>query len=648
MDDSRVLIKKALGDKYEIRELIQSGGMGKIFLGIHKALGRKVAIKIIHQELVKTGDFKIRFNREAKLAASLDHPGIISIYDFGSNDDFDYIIMPFIDGETLRERIKRQGPFGVSEAVGLIIKIAEALHYAHQHNVYHRDIKPANIMFDGRDKVIIADFGISKQVSDGDLTAPDTVLGSPRYMSPEQIKGEPVDARSDLYSLGLVFYEMIAGRHPFHDKDTTSIYYAQAHEIPARPEAAVPDIPKPVGNIIMRLLEKKPENRYAGGEELIGDLRDYQAGKTSPSGDGGDEEDDATVVDSDPAFDDATLVDDGTLLDSMKTAQTGAARAATPAGSKAREKAAGFLRTNKKKLSIAASVVLAVVFLMMVLPGESPVETDDSVDAEPQAAVATETEAHPPGPVEGPAVAVPAQEPERAPPPPEPVRETVPEPFTEAVPRPGPAPRPEPVPESRPETMTRPEPAPTPGPVAETAPEPIRETPAPEAIASLPKPDTPAGLVEKILTLGKADDADNFRVWTDRERYRIGQNIRFHFEAEEPCYAVILTYTTAGQLIQVFPNHYRSNQFVQPGRRYEIPDEQMGFDLQVTGPVGTDTIIALVSGRPFDLMGEAFSENNPFLLVGEKDSSKLSDVARKIETLQHREIYKTRFQYGIQ
>ena len=154
-DENQARIQEALGDKYEIKHLIQAGGMGKIYLGVHKALDKKVAIKIIHQELVANEQIKSRFYREAKLAASLDHYGIIDIYDFGSSDDFAYIIMPFIEGETLDLKIKEQGAMDPDESVRIMIEITEALHYAHSHNVIHRDIKPSNIMFDRQGKSLL-------------------------------------------------------------------------------------------------------------------------------------------------------------------------------------------------------------------------------------------------------------------------------------------------------------------------------------------------------------------------------------------------------------------------------------------------------------------------------------------------------------
>ena len=270
MSETEDKIRSALGNKYEIRELIAEGGMGQIYLGIHQSLGKKVAIKIIHQELTKDKKLRERFRREAKSAAKLHHPGIIDIYDFGSKDGFDFLIMPYIEGITLKEKLLKEGKTELKECLRLMIAVADALAYAHENEVIHRDIKPANIMIDRQHNVIITDFGISKDLgsSDSALTAVGMMVGSPRYMSPEQIKSSPSDRRSDIYSLGIVFYEMVTGRHPFEGKDMFAFYHAHVSEIPSRP----PGVPEPVVDIIMKMVEKAPENRFQDSRQLLKSL----------------------------------------------------------------------------------------------------------------------------------------------------------------------------------------------------------------------------------------------------------------------------------------------------------------------------------------------------------------------------------------
>jgi serine/threonine protein kinase len=277
MSRDKARIESALGDKYEIKGHISSGGMGDIYLGIHRALERRVAIKIVHEELSKDEEFRQRFYREAKLASHLDHPAIIEIYDFGTVGDLEYIIMPYIEGSTLQQRVREKGSLGLEESLRLMIILTDAVAYAHSNNVVHRDIKLSNIMMDCRGRIILTDFGISKDLGDLGLTLPQQVLGSPKYMSPEQIKGQEVDGRSDVYSLGLVFYEIITGRHPFEGKDTNSMYYCQVHEMPPKPEGFGSDVPEKLSEIIMKMLEKSPERRYQSGEELLKDLEQYSS-----------------------------------------------------------------------------------------------------------------------------------------------------------------------------------------------------------------------------------------------------------------------------------------------------------------------------------------------------------------------------------
>lgn len=605
MDDNKTRIQAVLGDKYEIRDLIQAGGMGKIFLGVHKALDKKVAIKIIHQELVKNEHFKSRFYREAKLSAGLDHSGIIDIYDFGSSEDFDYIIMPYIEGENLEVRIKKQGPMNPAEGVRIMIEIADALHYAHSRNVIHRDIKPSNIMIDRQGKIIIADFGISKMMGDSDLTAPNTVLGSPKYMSPEQIKGQSVDARSDLYSLGLVFYEMLTGIHPFTGRDTSAIYYAQAHEIPPRPEASRPEIPKNLGSIIMKLLEKSADKRYADGKELLRDLRDYQAGKPLSSPGSAD----ATVMAGAPLGDDATIVDativDAAIVDanhahgakpdtgSKPAASSADAALSAPEGTQMSTPAStafSFFMQHIKAASLAGTAILLVIFTLVMIfsdpsdkekPAQSTAQTEASSSDDSQLVLASPPRETPP---------------DRAP---------IADPAEHAQPAPG--------------TGLAP-----------------ADTPVP----------APASFLQALTAVGGGKTAADFSLWTDRQTYRIGETIRFQFETGRPCYALILGYTTNGELVQIFPNHYSSGQFIQPGRTYAIPDEKMDFNLQVYGPAGQETVIALISDQPFQIFGASFSETNPFLSIEESDT-KASQLVENIAAISGRDIAQQRMTFTI-
>ncbi len=278
-------LRSALSDKYEIVELIASGGMGEIYLGIHRVLGKKRAIKIIHQAVDKDQDIRQRFLKEARLAASIDHPGIIQIMDFGSHEAFDYLIMPYIEGTTLAEEMEK-GPFEPERALALMIAMADALAHAHRQNIIHRDIKPSNFMLDPGGRIILTDFGISKSMGDPNLTATNMILGSPRFMSPEQISGKDVDKRSDLYSLGMIFYQMLTGRYPFEAEEMTALAYKQVNEVPPPPSRVNPQVPEVLSAVIARLLEKQPDKRFPDGDSLLKELaqisriRDQGSGQT--------------------------------------------------------------------------------------------------------------------------------------------------------------------------------------------------------------------------------------------------------------------------------------------------------------------------------------------------------------------------------
>lgn len=265
-------LRSILSDKYEIVRLIASGGMGEVYLGVHRVLGKKRAIKIIHQDVKQEQDIRRRFLQEAKLAASIDHPGVIQIMDFGSYAEFDYLIMPYIDGITLQDRLN-QGPIPPQEAMPMMVSMAEALSHAHRKNIIHRDIKPSNYMVDAGGRIILTDFGISKNIGDATLTAKNMIMGSPRYMSPEQITGKSLDRRSDLYSLGMIFYQMLTGAYPFETEDIASLAYKQVHELPLHPATVNRSIPAGLGDAVMGLLQKNPADRYPDGEAFLRDLQ---------------------------------------------------------------------------------------------------------------------------------------------------------------------------------------------------------------------------------------------------------------------------------------------------------------------------------------------------------------------------------------
>jgi serine/threonine protein kinase len=682
-------IQAALENKYLIKDLLKSGGMGKVFLGIHKALGKKVAIKIIHQELVSNEEIKERFYREAMLSASLDHPGIIKINDFGSHEDFEYIIMPYISGGNLQERIKEKPSMDYHEVISIIKEIAEALQYAHSKHVVHRDIKPANIMFNEQGRIVITDFGISKNMDNSELTMPNTVLGSPKYMSPEQIKGEPVDARSDLYSLGLIFYEMLTGKHPFLGKNKTTVYYCQLHEIPPSPETIV-NVPKPLASIVMKLLEKTPARRYTDGLDLLRDLDDIEAGRpiSSMQGDGEDAlltvfDKEATVLDKDSSFldEEATFLDEeATFLDEEATFLDDGARStedksvfqmpgnSAPEGSDKAGKLSlvGMGKWIRQHPGKTAGVILPLFILVLVIisfSGRAKDNNEADSTLTPPNKPSTEAKAPAPDkPVETAQVSsVPAKTQGASDETPHltaaaidgqtistgpavPVREAVAD-LTDLKP-PAPDKPFETGPISSLPAKTQDASDETP-PLTTAAVDPQKKSPEPQLPVPKAAPSTPNTLEEMIFSMGGGNISNNFSVWTNKNTYDIGDVISYHFKSSEPCYAIVLALTTQGQIVQIFPNFFQSNQFVMPNMEYSIPDKDMAFQLEVTGPAGQDNIIALIHDIPFSVFDESFSETNPFLSQENTNSPGVQKIMDNLVRIKDFNIGHKRLTYHI-
>ncbi len=258
--------------KYTIREEIGHGGMGVVYKAEDTMLKRRVALKFLPAELARHGDARGRFLREAQAAAALDHPNICAIHEVGEADGQAFIAMAFIEGTTLRERIARQ-PLETGEAVRLAIEIAEGLAEAHQKGIVHRDIKSANIMITDKGQAKIMDFGLAKVAGGPVITTEVKTMGTVAYMSPEQARGEEVDGGTDIWSLGVVLYEMLTGRLPFLGERETSILYSIVHEDPKPVRQLNPRIPAAVQKVLDRALKKKRSERYASAAEMAEDLR---------------------------------------------------------------------------------------------------------------------------------------------------------------------------------------------------------------------------------------------------------------------------------------------------------------------------------------------------------------------------------------
>lgn len=261
---------KTIG-RYEILTLAGRGAMGAVFRARDPVIGRTVAIKVISPAgglgSMEAEEFKNRFFREAQAAGNLNHSNIVTIYDVGEADGVPFMAQEFIEGESLTRKMEKGRPMPVADAVGVIRQVAEGLAYAHEHGIVHRDIKPDNILIERNGRAVITDFGIAR-VSTSDLTRTGEILGTPHYMSPEQVLGRPLDGRSDLFSLGVVFYQLLAGQLPFAGETVTSVCYQIVHESP-RPLPNVADIPAPVLQILARMLAKAADDRFPDGKALL-------------------------------------------------------------------------------------------------------------------------------------------------------------------------------------------------------------------------------------------------------------------------------------------------------------------------------------------------------------------------------------------
>ncbi len=271
-----------LNDRYQLENRIGRGGMADVFLARDLLLDRPVAIKVLFPEFAVDPNFVERFRREAQSAAGLNHPNIVSVYDWGQYSNTYFMAMEYVEGRTLADILRANGSVNSQQAAEIASEVAAAIGFAHRNGVVHRDIKPANILVGSNGQVKVADFGIARAMNAGtesNLTQAGSVMGTATYFSPEQAQGAQPDPRSDLYSLGIVLYEMVAGSPPFSGENPVSIAYKQVHEMPRPLNQLVVDVPKPFEAIVAKLLAKRPEIRYPNAEALRDDLRRFRNGE---------------------------------------------------------------------------------------------------------------------------------------------------------------------------------------------------------------------------------------------------------------------------------------------------------------------------------------------------------------------------------
>jgi serine/threonine protein kinase len=266
------MIGTLLLNRYELLEKIGEGGMGKVYKAKCHVLNRFVAIKILKTELNNDEDFVARFKREATSIAKLSHPNIVNVHDVGTEENINFIVMEYIEGKTLKQVIKANGRINSKEAVEIAYQIAKALECAHKSNIVHRDIKPDNIMIMEDNMVKVMDFGIAK-VADSSTVTNVSIMGTVRYLSPEQAKGNLVDGRTDIYSLGVVMYEMVTGQVPYNAESSISIAMMHIQEPVIPPKEIISDIPENINQVILKSMEKEPIKRYQTAREMADILK---------------------------------------------------------------------------------------------------------------------------------------------------------------------------------------------------------------------------------------------------------------------------------------------------------------------------------------------------------------------------------------
>jgi serine/threonine-protein kinase len=276
-DDEISALRRATGNRYRILRRLGGGGMATVFRAEHMPLAREVVVKVLHAHLARDAEMAERFRREAEAAARLVHPFICPILDFGQSGEIVYIVMPFLGGGSLADRVMRERAVSPLLTASAAAQVAVGLDHAHRRGVVHRDVKPDNLLFDDDGNALITDFGIATARFHGRLTASGRAMGTPHYMSPEQAMGKLVDGRSDLYALGVVMYEALVGFPPFDGADAFSVGYKHVHEKPVPLHDIDSRLPVEMADVVMRCLEKNPDDRYPRGTALADALLAYLA-----------------------------------------------------------------------------------------------------------------------------------------------------------------------------------------------------------------------------------------------------------------------------------------------------------------------------------------------------------------------------------
>src|ERR1700734_1828522 len=279
---------RVFSNRYELTHLIARGGMAQVYRARDRQLDRPVALKVLFPELSVDRAFVERFRREAQAAANLSHPNIVPVFDWGEDSGSYFIVMEFVDGRPLSAVLRESGPLSAQQTATIGANVAAALAFAHRHGVVHRDVKPGNVLITADGGVKVTDFGIARAMNtEESLTQTGAVMGTAAYFSPEQAEGKGVDSRSDIYSLGVVLYEMAVGRPPFTGDSPVAVASKHVRDQPVLPRAANPTVPPALEAVIMKAMAKNPDDRYGSAEELRADLLRFADGRPVEAGDPG-------------------------------------------------------------------------------------------------------------------------------------------------------------------------------------------------------------------------------------------------------------------------------------------------------------------------------------------------------------------------
>ena len=267
-DEALAGLRRATGGRYVVERRLGAGGMATVYLARHALLDAPLVLKVLHQHLAGDPEMRTRFRREAEAAARLQHPHVVPIVDYGVSGAVEYLVMPYLSGGSLADAAAGGRRLTPERAATAAAQAARGLDYAHRQGVVHRDIKPDNVLFDGEGHAVVTDFGIASARFHARLTATGRAMGTPHYMSPEQAMGRVLDGRSDVYALGVVLYELLAGAPPFDAPDAYAVGYKHVHEAPVPLEVAAPGAPPALAAVVMRALAKNPDERYARAADL--------------------------------------------------------------------------------------------------------------------------------------------------------------------------------------------------------------------------------------------------------------------------------------------------------------------------------------------------------------------------------------------